>query len=398
MARRKRQSEKKPVNAIDLGQSMGLTLMTDSTASHVSDWLPTLMPELDFILGGGVPFGRVTEIYGKEQSGKSTLAIHLTKIAQWMDVIVIWADVEGTASEDNLTSLGADPNKLFLIQPEEGTQLTIEDVTDKVKEIVETFGKAGVPVMIIWDSLASTATNQELKEGFNPNQMGVKAKAIANMTVQIGQSVNQNNITFVILNQARDDLKANPMFPKIKSTGGRAMEHWGSLRLEVAKASQLKDKVIDPASGKEKDEYIGHIFRVKTKKSKVSTPNRQAELYLISAPYIGFDLEENIYRSSVDNFGFISKGAWRNYTTESGEELKMRDKEWVPFLRSDEGRPVFYELYKKQMLQLFPNGFAPLNNDNIDVTQVPVLDYIDDVYEERAKGKAEESTETEDKE
>ena len=89
-----------------------------------------------------------------------------------MDVIVIWADVEGTASEDNLTSLGADPNKLFLIQPEEGTQLTIEDVTDKVKEIVETFGKAGVPVMIIWDSLASTATNQELKEGFNPNQMG----------------------------------------------------------------------------------------------------------------------------------------------------------------------------------------------------------------------------------
>lgn len=213
--------------------------------------------------------------------------------------------------------------------------------------------------------------------------ISVKAKAIANMTVQIGQSVNQNNIGFVILNQARDDLKANPMFPQIKSTGGRAMEHWGSLRLEVAKASQIKEKVTDPASGKEKDEYIGHIFRVKTKKSKVSTPNRQAEMYLISEPYIGFDLEENIYRSSVEHFGFITKGAWRNYVTDNGEELKMRDKEWVPFLKSDEGKPVFFELYRKQMLQLFPNGFAPLNNDNIDVTQLPVLSYMADVYEER---------------
>jgi len=215
------------------------------------------------------------------------------------------------------------------------------------------------------------------------------------MTVQIGQSINQNNIGFIILNQARDDLKANPMFPQIKSTGGRAMEHWGSLRLEVAKASQIKEKVIDPATGKEKDEYIGHIFRAKTKKSKVSTPNRQAEMYLISLPYVGFDLEENIYRSSVDHFGYISKGAWRNYITENGEELKMRDKEWVPFLRSEEGRPVFFELYKKQMLQLFPNGYAPLNNDNVDITQIPVFSYLDDVYEERKAKEVEGTAEEE---
>ena len=69
MSRRKRQSEKGPVNAIDLGKKAGLTLMTESTASNVSDWLPTMIPQLDYILGGGIPFGRVTEIYGKEQSG-----------------------------------------------------------------------------------------------------------------------------------------------------------------------------------------------------------------------------------------------------------------------------------------------------------------------------------------
>lgn len=173
---RARKTDKKntnePVNIIDLGQSIGLTLMTDSTASHVSDWLPTMMPSLDAILGGGIPFGRVTEIYGKEQSGKSTLAVHLTKMCQRYGVPVIWADIEGTASEDNLTQLGVDVSKLFLIQPEEGATMTIEMVTEKMKEIIATFGQAKVPAMVIWDSLASTATEQQLKEGYNPNQMG----------------------------------------------------------------------------------------------------------------------------------------------------------------------------------------------------------------------------------
>lgn len=385
---RARKTDKKntnePVNIIDLGQSIGLTLMTDSTASHVSDWLPTMMPSLDAILGGGIPFGRVTEIYGKEQSGKSTLAVHLTKMCQRYGVPVIWADIEGTASEDNLTQLGVDVSKLFLIQPEEGATMTIEMVTEKMKEIIATFGQAKVPAMVIWDSLASTATEQQLKEGYNPNQMGVVAKAISNMTIQIGQSVNQNNIAFVILNQARDDLKANPMYPQIKSTGGRAMEHWGSLRLEVAKASQLKEKRTNPATGKVTDEYVGHIFRVKTKKSKVSTPNQQAEVFLISDPYIGFDFVENVYRASTEQYGLISKGAWRSYVTDNGEELKMRDKDWVPYLRSAEGRETLHELHRKQLLVHFPNGFAPLDNDNIDVTVDEYLMDLPDYYEEKA--------------
>lgn len=204
------------------------------------------------------------------------------------------------------------------------------------------------------------------------------------MTIQIGQSVNQNNIAFVILNQARDDLKANPMYPQIKSTGGRAMEHWGSLRLEVAKASQLKEKRTNPATGKVTDEYVGHIFRVKTKKSKVSTPNQQAEVFLISDPYIGFDFVENVYRASTEQYGLISKGAWRSYVTDNGEEIKLRDKDWVPYLRSAEGRETLHELHRKQLLVHFPNGFAPLDNDNIDVTVDEYLMDLPDYYEEKA--------------
>lgn len=217
------------------------------------------------------------------------------------------------------------------------------------------------------------------------------------MTIQIGQSVNQNNIAFVILNQARDDLKANPNYPQIKSTGGRAMEHWGSLRLEVTKASQIKEKVVDPASGKISEEYVGHIFRVKTKKSKVSTPNRKAELFLISYPYIGFDFTENVYRSAAEQYGLISKGAWRTYVTDDGEEIKKRDKDWVPFLNSEEGKHVLKELYRKELLTYFPEGFAPLGNDNIDVSNDEMFEGLEEYYKSN-QGNHQEATQDEPKE
>ena len=318
----------------------------------------------------------------------STMAVHFTKMATTFDTVVVWIDVEATASVDNLTQLGVDPSKVFIVQPEEGEVLTIEYVTQKLREIIQTFGEANIPVLVIWDSLASTAAEQQLKDGFNPNQLGVVAKSIANMTIQIGQGIAQNNIIFLILNQGRDDLKANPMYPQIKSTGGRAMEHWASLRLEVAKASQIKEKVTNPATGKESDEYVGHIFRVKTKKSKLSAPNKQAEMYLISQPYIGFDFTENVYRSAVDQYGLISKGAWRVYTTDAGQEYKLRDRDWVPFLNSEEGQPVLKELFQKELITWFPDGFAPLNNKRINVDSFPYLEGMREYYAQRATQKA----------
>ena len=166
------------------------------------------------------------------------------------------------------------------------------------------------------------------------------------------------------------------------------MEHWASLRLEVAKASQFKKKTEDPATGKVSETYAGHIFRVKTKKSKVSPPNKQAEVYLISDPFIGFDLVENVYRSAVDQYGLISKGAWRAYTTDAGQEYKLYDKDWVPFLNSEEGQPVLKELFQKELITWFPDGFAPLNNKRINVDSFPYLEGMREYYAQRAAQKA----------
>ena len=215
------------------------------------------------------------------------------------------------------------------------------------------------------------------------------------MTIQVGQLIAQTRTSLLIINQARDDLKVNPAYPQIKSTGGRAMEHWASVRLEVAKASQFKKKIEDPATGKINETYAGHIFRIKTKKSKVSTPNQQAEVFLVSNPFVGLDFTENVYRSAVDQYGLISKGAWRAYTTDAGQEYKFYDKDWVPFLNSEEGQPVLKELFQKELITWFPDGFAPLNNKRINVDSFPYLEGMREYYAQRAAQKALEEAEGE---
>lgn len=335
-------------------------------------------PTFDFVLPETRSFIAESNI-----NHNSTLAVNLTKNAQEFNIPTIWIDVEGTTTVDTLSSIGVDPtlDNIFIIQPAEGEFLTVEAIREKIKAIAEIFSESypDMPILIIWDSLAQTPAQTELKDNYNDDRMGVKAKSITSMANQLGQIINKTNIAFIIINQARDDLKANPMFPTIKSTGGRAMEHWASLRLEVQKASQIKEKIVLP-TGETKEEYVGHIFRVKTKKSKVSTPNRQAETFLISRPYTGLDFIENVYRQAVDEYKFISKGAWRKYQTESGEEISLRDKEWVPFLQSDEGLSVLTELFLKELKTYFPDDYAPLHNINMDVKGDYFLGIADKMY------------------
>ena len=398
---RKRQKDKN-LSVIDLAQSIGLTMMKDTSGIDIKDWLPTEIPHLDRILGGGIPFGRVTEMYGLNSTGKSVFGVHLTRQAQKYGVTTIWIDVEGTSSSSNMRQLGADPDNIVHFQPQDSDEkITIERVSDKVKEIVEVFKDTEKPVLMIWDSIAATPSEAGLK---NPTQIGTNASAITKMVEAIGQDINQTNIGFFILNQARDDMNANAfMGPQQTSTGGQALKHWSTLRLEVKKGKQVKEKVTNPVTLKPEDVYIGHIFRVITEKSKVSTPNQRAELFLISAPFKGIDKIENLYRLSVaaqdssNQYGFITSGAWRSYTTDEGKEIKLRSAEWVDFLESEEGRPVAEELQLKQFVRNFPNWYTPLENENIVLEEVdPFYTKLREYYEslkEAPESKEEEEEE-----
>lgn len=397
---RKRQTEKGQT-IIDLAQEAGLTLMTDATtASDITDWLPTGIPQIDYVLAGGFPYGRISEVYGKNASGKSSLAVALTKQVQKFNGNVVWIDVEATASTENMVKQGADPNKIYLVQPNEGERLTVEGLTKQIEAIIDVFEKTDTPLLLIWDSLAATPVDYELEDDANVNRIGVRAKAIQAMFTKIGQRVTNTNIAFIILNQARDDM-SNSFNPNaIKSSGGNALEHSATLRLEVARGKANKSKVVDPITGKDKEEVTSYIFRTKVIKSKVSPANRQAESYLISYPFKGMDFVENIYQSSIasaqskSQFGLITSGAWREYVpmNESLETVKLRDSEWVPFLQSEEGYPYLEELFLRQMIAVFPHDYAPLHNEHLDITAEPLYAKLKEYYDSLPEDTKEEFT------
>lgn len=384
---RKRKSEEIDFGTIDLTKEVGLTTFTDTKFSNVSDRLPTMIPQLDYILGGGLPFGRMVEVFGKNSSGKSTLAVHLTKVAQMLDVPTVWIDVEGTADPERLAELGVDfsAGGVFMVEPKQNKDgskdtITVERVAEELQRLLPVFSKLGKPVLIIWDSVAQTASEKELEKGVGNQQPGIKAKAMAQFAQIIAPLMTNSKALFIAINQARDELGS--MFGGVDSPGGHALHHWASLRLEVVKASQIKNKELN-AFGAEEETYVGHILRVKTAKSKVSRPNQKAEMYLMSDT--GLNLEENIYRSCFatnKQYALISGGTWKSYTTDAGQEIKFNsDKAWVAYLRSEEGRPVRDELFAKMMVRSFPHRYAPFNNEDVDVCKIPLYGFTKEYME-----------------
>ena len=167
------------LNVLDLGQEMGLTLMADSNKADVKNIIPTMIPQYDRILGGGIPLGRLTEVYGLNASGKSTFAVHLSKVATQLGVLTVWIDVEGTADNNRMEQLGVDTSKLFAIQSGEGrlknkAELTVETVGEELQHYITTFNDKipNVPILFIWDSLAQTPSQIEMNEEFGSERMG----------------------------------------------------------------------------------------------------------------------------------------------------------------------------------------------------------------------------------
>ncbi|AAO47542.1 recombinase protein [Staphylococcus phage Stab21] len=393
------------LNTIDLGKELGLTLLSDTNRADIKNVIPTMVPQYDYILGGGIPLGRLTEVYGLTGSGKSTFAVHLSRIATQLGVITIWIDIEGTADNNRMEQLGVDVSKLFSIQSGEGrlkntVELSVEQVGKELEYWIDTFNEKipGVPIVFIWDSLGATRTQKEIDGGIDEKQMGLKASATQKVINAVTPKLNDTNTGLIVINQARDDMNAGMYGDPIKSTGGRAFEHSASLRIKVHKASQLKQK--SELTGK--DEYHGHIMRIETKKSKLSRPGQKAEADLLSDYMVGkeddpillngIDLEHTVYKEAVER-GLITKGAWRNYVTLNGEEIKLRDAEWVPVLKDN--KELYLELFSRVYGEHFPNGYSPLLNNKVIVTQLEEYQALENYYKEWATDNKQEEQEEE---
>ena len=326
--------------------------------------------------------------------------MHLTKTLIDLGIITVWVDTEGTADNARMEQLGVDITKIFSIQAGEGqrlkntVELSIEQVGKELEHWVDAFNEKypGVPIVFIWDSLGATRSQTEIDGGIDTKQIGIRASATQKVINAITPKLNNTNTGIIVVNQARDDMDAGMYGDKVKSGGGKAFEHSASLRLKVNKGAQVKQ--YKDTAGKE--EYSGHSMRLETKKSKLSRPNQKASADLLSEWDLstgevinGLDPEYTIYQEAVEK-GFITKGAWRNYVTLNGEEIKLRDAEWTPRLKEDP--ELFEELFKRTYVANFPNGYAPLKNKDVDVTVIPEFKALKEYYDELEEEKPKEET------
>ena len=347
------------INLQDLAQDAGLTLLRDSDYAMVFDRLPLFLPRIDKQFGGGLPFGRMIEIAGKNAGGKSTIAFHAARVATSLGCIVVLIDVEGTADRVRLSHLGIDVSKVMVKQPnpDEGINLTVEEIGKTVEDTLAVFKKnyPNTPVIYIWDSVGQTPSKVELDKDYGEQNVGARAKAITQFITKVAPQISETKSMLIAINQIRDDIGGNPMFNTMKVPGGKAWEHYASLRIEVKKKTAIK-------KGTEK---IGHVMGVKVNKSKVSRPHTEEDAYLISDN--GIDYEYNIAHMAKDANIIKAPGSSFEYVDSNGEIHKQKRENFVEWLRTPEGQPTREEILNKLVALEFPEGYTTLTNASLDI-------------------------------
>ncbi|ACU35371.1 recombinase RecA [Actinosynnema pretiosum subsp. pretiosum] len=273
--------------------------------------IPTGAIALDVALGiGGLPRGRVVEIYGPESSGKTTVALHAVANAQRNGGIAAFIDAEHALDPDYARKLGVDTDALLVSQPDTGEQAL---------EIADMLVRSGALDILVIDSVAALVPRAEIEGEMGDNHVGLQARLMSQALRKITGALNSSGTTAIFINQLRE--KIGVMFGSPETTtGGKALKFYASVRLDVRRIETLKDG----------GEPVGNRTRVKVVKNKVAPPFKQAEFDILYGH--GISREGSLIDMGVDQGILRKSGAWYTY---EGDQLGQGKENARKFLREN---------------------------------------------------------------
>jgi recombination protein RecA len=312
----------------------------DSAPTNVDGWVSTGCAMLDVAISnrpyGGLPVGRIVELTGLEQSGKSLVSAHLLAETQKQGGVAVLIDTETAVSREFLEAIGVDVSKLLYVSADSVEQ--IFDMTETIIEKVRETSKDKL-VTIVTDSVAAASTQAELasdygKDGYATDKAIIISKAMRKITNMIGRQ----KILLVYTNQLRQKMNAMPFGDPWTTSGGKALAFHASVRLRLKGAGQIKMKV----GGN--DKIVGMKVRCQVVKNRMGPPLRSTDFEIYFDR--GIDNYGSWLKVMKDNKIVKQAGAWYSYIdTDTGEELKFQSKDFIDIM--EEREEIREQIYKK---------------------------------------------------
>ena len=332
-----------------LGDDTGLNIETISTGSI----------SLDIATGvGGIPRGRITEIYGPESSGKTTLALHIIAEAQRLGGRAAFIDAEHALDPEYASKLGVDINELLVSQPDTGEQAL---------EICEMLVRSGALDVVVVDSVAALVPKAEIQGEMGDSHVGLHARLMSQALRKLAGAINKSNTCAIFINQLRE--KVGVMFgnPEV-TTGGRALKFYATMRIDVRRVEGIKQG----------DQFIGNRTRVKIVKNKVAPPFKQAEFDIMYG--YGISREGDALDCAVEHKIVDKAGAWYSY---EGNRIGQGRENVKKYLA--ENPEILNRIEAQIREKISPSGngeeeqaSGPMNENGLPEDIADSMDLIDD--------------------